>query len=40
MSYGIILGGNQSYSEKILKSKWGWSELLQIQDLETHIGKC
>jgi hypothetical protein len=36
MSYGIILGGNQPHSEKIFKRRQ--SELLQIQELETHVG--
>ena len=40
MSYGIIFWENQHYSEKIFKSKRGRSELLEIQDLETRVGKC
>jgi hypothetical protein len=40
MSYGIIFGGNQPYNEKIFKIQKWWSELLQIQELETRVGNC
>jgi len=38
MNYGIILGGNQPYSDKILKIQNGWLELSQIQEWEIHVG--
>jgi hypothetical protein len=39
MSYEIIFwGGNQPIMRKLKKSKRRWSELFQIQQLETHVG--
>ena len=41
MSYGIILGGETNHiARKFSKFKRGWSELLQIQELENHVGNC
>ena len=40
MSYGIIFGGTNHIMRKFSKFKRGWSELLQIQELETHVGNC
>jgi hypothetical protein len=40
ISYGIIFWGNHLIVRKFLKSKRGWSELLQIQELEPNVGNC
>ena len=40
MSYGIILGGNQPYTDKIFKIEKGWLELSHIQEWEIHVGNC
>jgi len=40
MSYGIILGETNHTVRKFSKFKGGWSELLQIQEIETHVGNC
>jgi len=40
MSYGTIFGETNHIVRKFSKFKSEWSELLQIQELETHIGNC
>jgi len=40
MSYGIIFGGNQPYSDKIFKIHKGRLESPQNQEWEIQVGKC